>query len=203
MSSQPPELDSLKLRIENLERQARTLKRVLFVVVVAAGALVFMAQANPNPRVVTADDFIVHDGQGREVAELGIDGLILFDSHGHIGLHAKQDPTLGGSLMVWASHTPEVIAVTGKEIELSDEKGKLISFFNRDALALHEENGKMAVQLAVGEGIRGLSVLDESGFSVMVGKLPLQNRATGNGETGSAASITMLNSDGRVIWRAP
>ncbi|MFQ5987098.1 MAG: hypothetical protein ACE5KQ_07050 [Thermoplasmata archaeon] len=72
-------------RLEILERQNRWLKRVGVVVMVLAGALLLIGQAQPKWKI-EAERFVVKDANGKVRAELGMAGygpaLVLYDGDG-------------------------------------------------------------------------------------------------------------------------
>lgn len=66
-----PGLDVLVRRLERVERENRWLKRAGMTVLAAGAALLLMGQALPKSRTVEAEQFIVRDGSGAVLGELG------------------------------------------------------------------------------------------------------------------------------------
>lgn len=88
-----PTLDTLAQRLERVERENRSLRRVGVLMLVGVAALLIAAQATAN-RVVEAEKFVVRDASGKIRAELGTppDGrvaLTLFDRDGGLRVELR------------------------------------------------------------------------------------------------------------------
>jgi len=88
-----PTLDTLAQRLERVERENRSLRRVGVLMLVGVAALLIAAQATAN-RVVEAEKFVVRDASGKIRAELGAppDGrvaLTLFDRDGGLRVELR------------------------------------------------------------------------------------------------------------------
>jgi hypothetical protein len=122
--------------VERLERQVRSLRRILAVALLGLGwPLLIAADAPRTPAEVTAKKFVLHDGAGKVRAELGLqpDGtamLAFIDAKGRTNVALRgtaSAPILelaegsGGSAWVTSSSTGSGISLSmgGGEIELA------------------------------------------------------------------------------------
>ena len=66
-------LDTLRKRLERLERESRRLKRATLLIIVGATAALLMGQIAPHRPVKTleAEEFVLRDGRGQIKASLG------------------------------------------------------------------------------------------------------------------------------------
>jgi hypothetical protein len=66
-------LDTLRQRLDRLERESRRLKRVTLVVIVGAAAALVMGQTAPHRsiRTLDAEEFVLRDSRGQIRASLG------------------------------------------------------------------------------------------------------------------------------------
>jgi hypothetical protein len=137
-----PDLQSLTVRIEKLERQNRLLKHGGLVLLLASMALIVMGQVGP-PRTLDAQSFVLRDSAGIKRAELAVanasPSLRFFDAHGktHIALEESSNSS-----------------AFGPRIELSGEEDKV-----RLSLGLIREEPHIIVN-------------DAQGFSAQLGSTP-------------------------------
>lgn len=61
MNTQTPEIDSIKVRLEKLEKESRWMKRTAIVAVVSVSVLFISGRAKTN-KVVTVNEFRLVDG---------------------------------------------------------------------------------------------------------------------------------------------
>ncbi len=87
MTSHLPELQAVMDRLEKVEKQNRVLGRRGIAVLAICGALLFLAAAVQTGRhVLTANEFILQDSQGRTRAKFSVDSkgvaLVFLDESG-------------------------------------------------------------------------------------------------------------------------
>jgi len=129
MAAENPELQSIKERLEKLERQNRWFKRTGLAALLLAAAVVVMGQAHPS-RTVTANKFVLLDSQGRTRAVLQADSiratLTFMDGAGRkrIVLGGGTGPV--GNAYAYlelgeaAAHEQGALTTPGGEVTLSD-----------------------------------------------------------------------------------
>jgi hypothetical protein len=71
------------------------------------------------------------------------------------------------------------------------------------SLYLLSQNHKVMANLRVDDDDSSLSLADAQHFQAVVGVTELQTTRTGESHKTSAAAVTLLGKDGKVIWRAP
>jgi len=180
MDSYTPSLADLEARLEKLERQNRTLKRLGLLFLLIAGSGFLLAQAScqrPGAAPGAATPAVTYD-------TLVVHRLELRDKAGKLrGLW-----TVGND---------------GPLLVLCDPAGK-----PRAALGVDADGADLMLLGAPGKGQTWLaqdtfSVTDAQGFKAVVGVTQTETTKTGESHTTSAAAVTLFGRDGKVIWRAP
>ncbi len=214
-------LDTLRQRLDRLERESRRLKVTGAALLLALAVVGSMGQVLPKavPKVVEAEQFVVREQNGNLRASLGVAGvasaLTLFDQNG------KLYATLGGR----GDSTPhlELYAQTGParaSLGILDgrpalihrnESGKLeataslsIGWGGVPALMLDDQNGKLRAALSVQANGPSLDLFDEKeNTRAVLGHAALESKTTGIVEQRPASSLVLFDKDGKVIWKAP
>jgi len=207
-----PEIQALADRLEQLEKQNRTLKRVGIAILLILSAAVLMGTTRP-PQNVTAQKFILTDAQGTPRAELGISGDMP-----HLFLYGASPKTT--QVSVFASDKGGGVTFSGAD---GVPRALLLSTKNGALLNLFEAEGKGRVHLGVGsfdlrkpdsqpsqyligfEDVPGPSfqIEDKQGFVAVAGVVNEQTPQTGESHRTSAASVRLFDKDGKELWSAP
>jgi hypothetical protein len=192
MNAHPQDMQAVLTRIDTLERQNRWLIRAGLVVSLVAVALVTMGQARTS-RTVEAERFLLKDVRGSLRGELklkddGAPALILYDPNGKSTAEMGTDEKIGPYLVLSEAENKAhfivyVEPIWGPKLGFQDASGKSqVDFFTRGPT---------------------LKLVDENGYSAVLGVDDLFLKHKGEKRTTSAASLLLFDKEGKVIWSAP
>jgi hypothetical protein len=198
-------------RIERLEEQNRRLKRSALagLVVIASLGLMGQTQRKTTPRVpaptpspapvmpknIEAESFVLKDANGHVRAELSMSGtgpsLKLRDQGGTaLVTLSLNDAAPGGPFLLLSD--PQHHA--GLSMSVLEGAGSQLS--------LSGERADIQAHIGVTPDGTTLALSDQDGFSTNIGS-GVQPSKGGQVKKTSAASITLLNKDRKVLWSAP
>jgi len=210
MSDVVHEKDSIESRLERLETQNRRLKRGALACLIVISSFVFMGQAKRKttrpptpppapaftmPENIEAQSFILKDTSGRVRAELAMSGtgpsLKLRDQSGTplISISLNDDSPAGPFLLL---SDPQHTA--GLSISILQGAGS--------QLTLTGERADIQAHLGVTPDGTSFALSDKDGFSTNIGS-GIQPAKGGQIKKTSAASVTLLNKDRKLLWSAP
>lgn len=200
MNFQRDEILSRLASLEKENRRTRTVGSFLLVFAIAA----FTVAAQSGGRTVTANEFVLHDEQGRSRAQLLTDSkgasLVFFDSAGREQMSlGEQTDTLGrghASLKLGegAATSRFVLAGNGKEDWSTISDGGVF---------LAGRSTARIVLSASGPDSPGIEVADSEGYSTQVGVTRRTYPATGETQKSSAASLVLMGKSQEILWSAP
>ena len=215
MSTALPEKDPILVRIERLERQNRRLKRGALTCVAALVSIGLMGQtqrkgtrpppsstaapaaapAPAMPKNIEAESFTLKDANGRVRADLSMSGT---------GPSLKLRDQSGTPLVTLSLNDS---APAGPLVLLSDPRhhaGLSMSVLEGagSQLSLTGERADIQAHIGVTPDGTTLALSDQDGFSANIGN-GLQPAKGGQVKKTSAASITLLNKERKVLWSAP
>ena len=226
MESQETGLQTLAARVEKLERQNRWLRLGGLSLLLLGVSIFVMAQAAPSRRI-EAEDFVLKDSAGMKRAELSLLSanpvLRFFDPSGNVGavVNANGYTIFGtGTMTVRSGQQSNQVPVArmtlfpeGLSFENSDGKEAILlggvenppTNMNTSAgLTLFVPNGGAAsATLFASQDGTALSLTDSNGFQAVLGNIKTVTTRTGEQHTTSAASLTLFDKDGKVLWSAP
>lgn len=226
METQTPDVHTILVRLEKLERQNRRLKRGAVAVLIAISALLLMGQGRLS-RTIEANKFVLKDADGRARAEMDLQSggnptLCFRDANGYptILMGGGDEPSLDLSLPNFKERVELFAAKKSYGLGLYDSVNRSqtgggiragLSVLFQDApevggspsLDLYDNagNDRASLTFVAGEPILALS--DPNGFATHIGGTYLVIPATGEKRTTSAASIVMFDKENNAIWRAP
>lgn len=148
------DLRSIVHRVDRLERQNRSLKRMLALAVLLPGVAVMVGMQQATQKVVEAESFVVKDANGRTLAVLGRHG----EYHGLNLYDAKNRPAASFGL-----------DREGTSLGLNDDRGRSVtlSATKRSAgMAVTYENKEIGVALGLAEHGPDLALRDKGGKMV-------------------------------------
>ena len=198
-------------RIERLEEQNRRLKRgaLAGLVVIASLGVMGQTQRKNTPRVpaptpstvpvkpknIEAESFILKDANGHVRAELSMSGtgpsLKLRDQGGTaLVTLSLNDAAPGGPFLLLSD--PQHHA--GLSMSVLEGAGSQLS--------LSGERADIQAHIGVTPDGTTLALSDQDGFTTNIGS-GVQPSKGGQLKKTSAASITLLNKDRKVLWSAP
>lgn len=249
------DVETIRKRLEVLEKQNRRLRQLASVVLLVVSMALLMGQAEPSRTIkadsVRAQEIVIEDASGRERASLRADvnstELTLLDSEGdpvatlgeygqlgpflHLELASGGELTLGGlGASAWRMRTaalratdadkrvlsgfsphnvPSLVINSGKggvaELGVEDRGGwltlKAVPTVTAEG-GIVGLRGERGVQLVTQEDVTMLTLRDGNKFEAVIGNTELGTR-TGESRKTSAASVVLVDGDGRVLWRAP
>ena len=213
MNEATPEKDPILLRIERLELQNRRLKRGALACLVAIASVGLMAQAPKKstrapapksapppaepvlPKNIEAESFVLKDPNGKVRAELSMSGT---------GPSFKLRDHNGTALVTLALNDDKP---AGPFLLLSDpdhKAGMSISILEGAGSQLTLTGERADVQAHIGVAPDGTSMIlsDQDGFTTNIGN-GIQPGKGGQVKKTSAASITLMNKDRKVLWTTP
>jgi hypothetical protein len=212
MSGPAQQQRSLESRVDQLEKERRTWKRIGLASLLFLACIGLMGQAKkhrtptptpppatpppaPGPKIVEAESFVLKDTNGRVRAELGMSGagpsLKLRDEKGSaLVTLSLNDSAPSGPLLLLsdpqhhASFALSVLEGAGSQLSLAGERPDI-------QLRLRTAPDGTALELS-----------DKDGFSTTIGN-GVQAAKNGNAKKTSAASIALFGKDRRVLWSTP
>ncbi len=213
MNEATPEKDPILVRIERLELQNRILKRGALACLVAITSVGLMAQAPKKstrapapkpapapaepvlPKNIEAESFVLKDSNGKVRAELSMSGtgpsFKLRDQSGTalVTLALNDDKPAGPFLLL---SDPEHKA--GLSISILEGAGS--------QLTLTGERADVQAHIGVAPDGTSMTLSDQDGFTTSIGN-GIQPTKGGQVKKTSAASITLMNKDRKVLWTTP
>ena len=212
MSEPAQQQRSFESRIDQLEKDRRTWKRIGLASVLFLACIGLMGQAKqrrtptptsppaapppaPGPKIVEAESFVLKDTNGRVRAELAMSGagpsLKLKDEKGSalVTLSLNDNAPSGPLLLLsdpqhHASFALSVLEGAGSQLSLAGERPDI-------QLRLRTAPDGTALELS-----------DKDGFSATIGN-GVQASKNGKAKKTSAASIALFGKDRRVLWSTP
>jgi hypothetical protein len=212
MSGPAQQQRSLESRVDQLEKERRTWKRIGLASLLFLACIGLMGQAKkrrtptptpppatpppaPGPKIVEAESFVLKDTNGRVRAELGMSGagpsLKLRDEKGSaLVTLSLNDSAPSGPLLLLsdpqhhASFALSVLEGAGSQLSLAGERPDI-------QLRLRTAPDGTALELS-----------DKDGFSTTIGN-GVQAAKNGKAKKTSAASIALFGKDRRVLWSTP
>lgn len=212
MSEPAQQQRSFESRIDQLEKERRTWKRIGLASVLFLACIGLMGQAKqrrtptptsspaapppaPGSKIVEAESFVLKDTNGRVRAELAMSGagpsLKLKDEKGSalVTLSLNDNAPSGPLLLLsdpqhHASFALSVLEGAGSQLSLAGERPDI-------QLRLRTAPDGTALELS-----------DKDGFSATIGN-GVQASKNGRAKKTSAASIALFGKDRRVLWSTP
>lgn len=205
------DVESFAARVERLETQDRVLKRLVgaqFVLLVAVAVLAIGALRVSRPGTIVTDHLVLRDQAGRQGADLS------FDMDGQASLHLfglgdeqGVNSTLTAQSLELHFHTSSSSLSDGGFFTF-DEKGNQIIGLGgpvgaAPVLRMWGSNRQEIWLSAAHEDGPTIGMSDEAGFEAHLGSVELTTSRTGDQHKTSAASLTLVGKDGKVLWSAP
>lgn len=194
---------SLRERVETLERENRRIKRIGIAAALLVVGLGFMGQAAPS-RTIEAQRFVLKDESGIARATLGMDlevpQLQLYDSLGKSRVSLSVDALGQPALTLYDGAGNQTVNLVG----MADGPGFWLSPGASKRQSIKEVvKQKGGIGLYMGKEGPAIEIEDTNGFSTVVGSFPLVTPRTGETHHTSAASLLLFDKDGKVLWSAP
>lgn len=201
-------------RLDKLERENHRMKKIGIVAAVVVSTFIIGGQAKSN-KIVEANEFRLVDGSGKVRADLTmmpVSGpeLSFYDDHGTVVAYISTTPDpglyLGGpgtkERAVIRAGTSDTKFPTqpilylggpGSSVQLAGGTSNSIRIFGSAGTftVTNDEDGP------------SITVIDKEGYSTEVGKTAFVQPKTGKREQTPAASLVLLDRDGKVLWSAP
>ncbi|MFQ5851706.1 MAG: hypothetical protein ACE5JU_14120 [Candidatus Binatia bacterium] len=209
-----PTLDTLKQRIDRLERENHWWKRLATIGFVGMAALMLMGQTLSNSRTVEAERFILRDANGTRRAELGIgkeEGNALLEFYGKdgkqslvlLGVLADKSKTVGTILSLGSKENPQGGAGGHLQATVSSVSGTLSLGYGKGSASLRTtdegtllnitETARSGVTLGIGrDGSPVLALSDK--------ERPRAGLFLG---ADGSPSLVFFDKDGKTIWKGP
>src|ERR1700730_14292713 len=210
MSKATHEKDLIVSRIELLEVENRRLKRGALIGLVAIASIGLMGQtqrkttraptptpapAPAMPKNIEAESFILKDATGRVRAELSMGGtgpsLKLRDQSGSALVALSLNDAAPGGPFVLLSDPQHHAGLSMSVLEGAGSQ-----------LSLTGERADVQAHIAVTPEGTSLALSDQEGFTANIGS-GMQPSKNGQVKKTTAASITLLNKDRKLLWSAP
>ena len=202
----------INTRLEKLERENRRIKKIGIVAAVVVSTVILGGQAKTN-KVVEANEFRLVDSSGKVRADLTMMSgpeLSFYDDHGTVVAYISTTPDPG--LYLGEPGTKEMAVIRagtsdtkvptqpilylggpGSSVQLAGGTSNSIRIFGSAGTftVTNDEDGP------------SITVIDKEGYSTEVGKTAFVQPKTGKKEQTPAASLVLLDRDGKVLWSAP
>jgi hypothetical protein len=198
---------ALLARLQKLEGENRNMKRFGALVVVAIAVLILTGQAGKN-RALDADSLTIRDSNGRIRLELraGDDGapnLRMFggtDKNPSVVLSSNQEKSQLAFFYGGFSKPSMNLSSyqDGPGLMLINPAGGFIMLSSSGpSFLLGGTGGGTSIRPA------SVNIFDDDKFNGFLGRTDTVNPKTGATVQTSAASLTLVGKDGKVIWQAP
>jgi hypothetical protein len=196
--------DEILSRLARLERENTRFRfggafLALFVIV-----FLLTAAARPTPQTLTANEFVLQDGQGRTRATLSADSkrvsLLFLNESGRseMSLTAQNDSLGRGHATLALGEG----AVSARYV-LAGTDGNDGAAISDGGVLLTGKGTNRVVISASGTDSPGIEVADSEGYAVEVGVSRRVVPTTGETQKSSAASLVIMGKDQSVLWSAP
>jgi len=204
MPEQKPDLQEVLERLEKLERQNRTLKRLASVVMLLVAALFTMGQTRPN-RTLEAEEFVLRDEAGKKWAALELNDVEPTNI-GNARLPGGKAPTL-----IFFGDKGETRALLGatpssSRLLLFDYAGNprvALGNLGQNLPSLELNSDGTSAQLLVSMDGPYLKLEDQEGFASMLGTSSSVDARSGVSHRRPAASLVLVGKNQKVLWSAP
>jgi hypothetical protein len=191
MTSDTSELQAIKKRLSDLEAQNRRLMWSGLSLLAALSAFVLMGQAAATPKVIEAQRFVLKDANGDVRAWLGLFGkgseLILGNTNKEPKMTLKVSEDASDLHFFGEEHSGMNLGVD----------------LGNPAISMAGGSGKGKADIAFSTSGPAITVQDGIGFSTVVGAAQWKAQSGGEAKQFSAASVTLLDKSGKIIWKAP
>jgi hypothetical protein len=206
MTTETIETDTILKRLEKLEKQNRRYKLVGFIGILLFASIFVMAQVSPK-KVIEADKFVVRYPDGKEACTMEIDQRYNFPQ---IILNYPN-----GTQAVWllGSTDTSQLKLTAPDYSVSTSLGasapsvmgdiKLTANGGLTVMSFKKDNPGEIFSGLDSNGDWNMYVRDKEQYRTVIGSTETVTSTTGETHKASAASITMFNKAGNVIWKAP
>jgi hypothetical protein len=203
----------INARLEKLEKENRRMKKIGIVAIVFTSVLFISGQAKTD-RVVEANAFRLVDSAGKVRALLSMSpagpDLSFYNDHGTVVAHLSTTPDPGlylgepgtkGTAVIRAG-TPDTKPPTQPILLLRGPTGNVqLAGGTSNSIRIFGPAGTFTV--SNDEGGPNITLIDAEGYSTEVGKTAFVHPKTGKKEQARAASLALLDNDGKVLWSAP
>ncbi len=188
METSMHDLDSLRARIERLERENRRFRLGGLALIVAACAAALMGQAQPA-RTIEAERFVLRNASGKIAAELAT--------------------PRGSPALRFLAPNGEVDAVLDPHLFVMYEKQTPVAQLDRTGLYIRDDRGTAVIalggwsELGMSAPTPSLRLADADGNSAVMGSVSISATKSGESHQTPAASMVLLAKDGKILWSAP
>jgi hypothetical protein len=196
MTTDLQDLRTIRERLGRVEKENRQLKRIGLALLSLVAAGLVMGQARPTP-TLEATAFVVKDDRGVVRAKLFVDpvgqapSLLLYDSAGVARLRLMQSGKGNSAGLILYNDPPELHG--GAEMLLTPDGATVLLGGTKHGIAgLSTTVPGPAVYVGDGEG-----------YGATLGASEIDIPGTGEKRKTSAASISLVDKNQKVIWSAP
>ena len=221
MRPETPDIQVILERLNSLEKQNRRLRQAGVLVLIGIGALLLTGQVVPPNRIIEAQKFVLTDTEGRSRGEWSADRtrseLALYDQEGRRSVSLMTDAQGNQSTLSLVNRYGMRLVVSSfldsGAVSLSEKAGSADWRYHFDlgdrggpdytsALRLWNAKGNARAVLEAGAAGPSLQIESEV-FKTLMGSAVVDASNAGETHRTSAASLIMLDRDGKVIWHAP
>lgn len=201
-------------RLEKLERENRRMKKIGIVAGVVVSTFIIGGQAKTN-KVVEANEFRLVDGSGKVRADLTmmpVSGpeLCFYDDTGTVVAYISTTPDPGLYLGGPGTKEKAVIRAGTSDTKFPTQPilylggpGSSVQLAGGTANSIRILGPAGTFTVTNDEDGPSITVVDKEGYSTEVGKTAFVQPKTGKREQTPAASLVLLDRDGKVLWSAP
>jgi hypothetical protein len=221
MDNRISEMQTMLERLAALEKQNRRLRRAGALILAGVGVVVLTGQVLPKNRTVEAERFVLTDANGKSRAELSLDHnsaqLALYDQEGRQGVSLTTDALGNTSTLNLYNRYGLRVAVSAfldsGAVSLAEKKEPSDWQYHfeladhgapdhHSTLSLWNAKGKAQSLLAADATGPSLELKTSEGPATVIGSTALATNPDETRRT-SAASVVMLDKEGKVLWHAP
>lgn len=221
MISPAEDMQTLKNRLDQVERAQRRLRCMALFVVFGVGVTLLMGQASRSavPEVIEAQRFVVKDAAGRSIAALGADRdgaplLVLMNSEGRLAatldVTARNKPALtlydrsGKARALLATDTDGSPALAMNDQAGTPRIGLAVATQGSGGLVLYGDRNTARASLGLGTDWSPYLVLldDKGNVRTAVGQSEALPPALGKTLRPADYSLVLLNAKGETVWSA-
>jgi hypothetical protein len=221
MTAVDTDLRTVIARLEVLEKKYQRLKRawaiVLALIVVGLSISTSPAaptQAAPSGDTIETQRIVLMDKDGKPHGEIAANGglprVVLYDEKEHNKIFISPYFVELDTPLRTISFDPSGVAIEMKgygrmaldydKMSFTDPKRKLRMALFPNSISFYYQNSMPAANLAVGESGPSLQLEDIQGQSAILGGATV---IAGEPNQRSAASLVLLDGQGKAIWKAP
>jgi hypothetical protein len=208
MNTATPELQSLGTRVEKLEKQNRRIK-ALCLSLVLLPMLAMVACQSRSSDVLDTQKIVLRDKGGKARIEIAMSYDVTPNGNPVIRLldeNGKQRTVIGAGVLSVSGAKQSGVVLLDDNLQFTNGNGDVtarLGSFGSNGGSLWLFAKEFGASILVNSETPVIELGDAKGFRADLGSNDLVNTRTGTQQKTSAASLVLVDKEGKVLWSAP